>query len=119
MAQLVEIDNFWNGVAFYCPACGAEVYAPEGQGTCTPCEHLLFSWIDAVGDFENARPEIQEILEQVSTEDEPEPCPFDEVLLDALPDNTVVFALTHHGMACGPTSLTVFHAIQFPINDIG
>lgn len=119
MAQLVEIDNFWNGVAFYCPACGAEIYAPEGQGTQSPCEHLLFSWIDAVGEYENPHSEVATLLEKLTAEDDYEPSPFDDNLLEGLPDNSVLFSLTHHGMACGPVSTTVMHAVRFPLNEIG
>ena len=118
MAQTVEIENFWNGVAFYCPACGAEVYSPDGQGAASPCEHLLFSWIDAVGEFENPNPNLSTLIERLTSDDGYEPSPFDDAFLEGLPDNSVLFSMIHHGTACGPVSMTVLHAIQFPENEI-
>jgi hypothetical protein len=85
MAQYITIQNFWESPKFHCPVCGAEVFTENGEPTDKPCEHVLFSWIDQVGDF-----------------------------LSRCPDTAVLFAMESSGMACGPVSLTVIHAIKFP-----
>lgn len=119
MAQLIEIDNLWNGVAFYCPACGAEVYSDQGAPTDDPCEHVLFSWIDAVGEYDNAVPEFQQIVDRWAESDSLEPAPCDEEFVNSMPEHTVLFALIHRGMGCtGPGSTTVVHGIRFPFVEI-
>ncbi len=120
MAQLVEFDNLWNGTEFHCPACGAEIYTADGEPTSSPCPHLMFSWLDAVGEYDNPSSDIKSLLKQLSDADDYgyEPCPHDDELLDALPDDAVLFALTQHGMACGPVSSTIIHAVRFPYREL-
>jgi hypothetical protein len=78
---------------------------------------VFFSWIDAVGEYYNPSSEIQRMVEECEEADEFEPSPCDDGFLQKLPDNAVLFALTEHGMACGPVSTTVVHGIKFPIGD--
>ena len=118
MAQLVEIDNIWSGPQFCCPVCGNEVYGTNGEGTSKPCEHLLFSWIDQVGEYENSSTETRKTLKQLSDEDGYEPSPYDDEFLNAMPESSVLFALTEHGFACGPVSLTIIHGICFPCREL-
>jgi hypothetical protein len=110
MSQYISIDQAWESPKFHCPACGAEVFSVDGEPTDKPCEHLLFSWIDQVGEFYNASDEIKKILK----DDEDGLRPNEEEFILRCPDNTVLFALESCGMACGPVSLTVIHAIKFP-----
>lgn len=110
MAQYITIQNFWESPKFHCPVCGAEVFTENGEPTDKPCEHVLFSWIDQVGDFYNAADEVNGLLE----DDENWFSPSDEEFLSRCPDTAVLFALESSGMACGPVSLTVIHAIKFP-----
>ena len=114
MAQYIEITNVWGGVSFCCPVCGAEVFTESGEPTHTPCDHVLFSWIDAVGDYYNAAPELRQLLQRSEENDELEPSPSDNDFTELFPDNVILFALTEHGIACGPVSTTVVHGIRFP-----
>jgi hypothetical protein len=114
MAQFVTIQNNWDSAKFHCPACGAEVFTGDGEATDKPCEHVLFSWIDAVGDFYNAAEALKELLE----DEDSWSYPSDEEFLSRCPDTAVLFALEHSGMACGPVSLTAIHAIEFPVTNL-
>lgn len=117
MAQIIEIENYWQGTKFCCPACGKEVFTEDGGPALKPCEHVLFSWISEVGEIYNPSAQVQRLMDESEARDEMPPSPYDDELVDALPDNAVLFALTEHGMACGPVSLTVVHAINFPQHD--
>lgn len=110
MSQYVTIQNYSGSPKFHCPACGAEVFTEDGEHTKKPCEHVLFSWIDQVGEFYNTADEIRDLVE----DDESWFCPSDEEFLTRCPGTAVLFALESSGMACGPVSLTVIHAIKFP-----
>ena len=117
MAQYIEITKVWNGTKYCCPVCGSEVFDDNGEPTGRPCKHVLFSWIDAVGDYYNPALEIQRLIQQWEETDEFGPSPSDDEFLKLLPENSVLFALTEHGMACGPVSITVVHGIRFPSDD--
>lgn len=117
MAQYVEIENVWYGTKYCCPVCGAIVFTSNGEPTADPCEHVLFSWIDAVSDFYNPAPEIERLAQQAEQADECGPIPSDDIFLESLPDNEVLFAFTDHGIACGPVSTTVIHGIRFPVDE--
>lgn len=108
MAQYIHIKQTWEDTIFHCPVCG-QVVCKEGEFTDKPCKHLLFSWVDQVGEFENLAPEIGPLVE---SED------FfllsDEEFLEKCPDTAVLFALESKSMACGPVYCTVVHAINFP-----
>ncbi len=107
MAQYIDIHNNWESARFHCPACGAVIFDERGEPTPNPCKHLLFSWIDEVGDFYNPADEVKQILE------EDDILPFDDETLEKFPETTVIFRLVSFGMACGPVSITVIHAINF------
>ncbi len=114
MAQYIEIEDAWRTTKFCCPACGQEVCSEDGEFADKPCEHVLFSWINEVGEYYNPCPEIQRMVEESERTDELESCPFDEEFQQLFPDNAILFAFTSHGMACGPVSTTVVHGIRFP-----
>jgi hypothetical protein len=110
VTQYIEIQKRWVSHNFHCPVCGAEVFSEDGEPTGDPCQHVLFSWIDEVGEFYNAADEVKPILE----DDENWLSPSDEEFLSRCPDTAVLFALESSGIACGPVSFTVIHAIKFP-----
>ena len=114
MTQIVNIDNYWQGLKFCCPACGCEVFTDNGEPATEPCEHLVFSWIGDADEFYNPSQRVQQVVEKAEEMDEMSPSPFEDEFQQTLPDNTVMFALTEYGMACGPVSFTVVHAIEFP-----
>lgn len=110
MGQYITIQNYWESPKFHCPACGAEVFTETGDPTEKPCEHILFSWIDQVGEFYNTTEEIKALVE----DRENWLSPSDDEFLARCPETAVLFAMEYNGMACGPVSLTLIHAIKFP-----
>ncbi len=114
MTQIVNIDNYWQGLKFCCPACGSEVFTANGEPAAEPCEHVVFSWIGDADEFYNPSQQVERMITKAGKSDEFYPSPYEEDFQQTLPDNTVMFALTEHGMACGPVSWTVVHAIEFP-----
>jgi hypothetical protein len=108
MAQYILIEQVWDNSKFHCPVCGAPICSADSL-TDHPCPHLLFSWIDEVGEYENLSPSLEEKIdfEEVIG-------PWDEDLLNKLPATAVVFAFEIRDMACGPITHTVAHAINFP-----
>ena len=110
MAQYTTIRICWDTPEFHCPVCGAEVFSVSGEPTAKPCDHLLFSWIDQVGEFYNTADEVNALIEDEETWSSLS----DGEFLARCPDTAVLFAFEFSGMACGPVSLTVIHAIKFP-----
>lgn len=111
-ATLIDLDFHDEASGLHCPLCGVAIVVPEED--IFTCPHLLFAWIDVVGDFldEQTRPEIRELA--CCEEEDEFYSPLDEEFLAKCPRNTVVFALTEHGMACGPVSTTVAVGFKFP-----
>jgi hypothetical protein len=107
MAQYVTIEQIWDNSRFHCPVCGALVCTADSL-TEKPCAHVLFSWIDEVGEFENLSPLLEGKLD---FEDAPHPN-YEEVM-EKLPDTAVLFAFDIHSKGCGPITNTVVHAINF------
>lgn len=110
MGQYIKIQSCWESSKFHCPVCGAEVFTANGEPTDKPCEHVMFSWISEVGDFYNVAEQVNSILE----DDENWVSPSEEGFLSRCPDTAVLFALEFSSMSCGPVSLTLVHAINFP-----
>lgn len=111
MAQYITIQDYWNSAKFHCPACGAVVFTEGGEPTNKPCEHLLFSWINEVGEFYNAAEGLNELLE----DDESSSDPSDDEFLSRCPDTAVLFAL--ESSESWPVSIRVVHAFKFPMSD--
>lgn len=111
--RLISIDFEEGGAPFHCPVCGTQLVVPDEE--LRSCPHLLFAWIDVVGDFEEelTRPEIRTLAESLD-EDEVGVSPYEDAFLNKLPRNSLAFALTEHGIACGPVSTTLVVGVQFP-----
>jgi hypothetical protein len=107
MAQYVVMEQTWEDSKFHCPACGALVCTGEEISE-KPCKHVLFSWINEVGEFENLDPSLKDLVES-----EDFIAPSDEEFLNKCPDTAVLFAFDIHQMACGPITTTVVHGIDF------
>jgi hypothetical protein len=108
MAQYIQIEQMWEDTNFYCPVCG-KIVCKKGEFTEKPCKHLLFSWIDQVGEFENLDPSLETLVESEDFFH-----PSDQEFLDKCPDTAVLFAFDARTMACGPVSCIVVHGIKFP-----
>lgn len=108
MCQYVTVQQYWESPKFHCPLCGAEVFTEGGEPTDKPCEHLLFSFVES--DFFNVAAKLEDVIE----DEDSYLFPSDVEFQDKCPDHSVLFAFESHGIACGPTSFTVVHAIEFP-----
>ena len=56
----------------------------------------------------------QQVSKDLLEDDEDGFSPWDEEFLSRCPETAVLFGLESRGMACGPVSMTVIHAIKFP-----
>lgn len=110
MGQYVEIESCWDSASFHCPVCGRVVFTEDGDATQNPCEHVLFSWINQVGEYYNPATDMQTLL----GDQDAMLSPWDDEFLERCPESAVLFGFTSHGMACGPVSLTIVHGIRFP-----
>jgi hypothetical protein len=59
MGQYVEIESCWDSASFHCPVCGRVVFTEDGDAMQNPCEHVLFSWINQVGEYYNPAADMQ------------------------------------------------------------
>ena len=116
MAQYITIDNSLMTAVFHCPICGSQAFSELGEPTNRPCDHLLFSWISEIGEFDNAAVEVKAIFSGGEEDglDEYSFAPWDEKFQQLLPEHAVLFAFESQGMACGPVSLTIVHGIKYP-----
>ena len=109
ISQYDELD-------FDCPVCDKTLISEE-EGTHELCEHVLFVYLDSIGEFESSTDEIDTLVEKIRKEkSDPDGGYYDgeimEDLLEALPDNITIHQLTGYGMACGPTSFTISVGIK-------
>ena len=111
MAEHILITQSWYGSRFHCPACGAVVCSDKDL-TDKPCKHLLFSWINEVGEYHNLKPSLQPHIDALIDSDE---CflPEDQEFLEGCPETAVLFAFEAREMACGPITTQIVHAIDF------
>lgn len=110
----IDLDFQDVGSSLHCPVCGTGIFLP--QEDVGMCPHLLFAWIDVVGDFldPQTRPEIRALARP---EDEDEIySPLEDEFLAKCPRHTVVFTLTESGFGCSgaPSSITVAAGFKFP-----
>ena len=111
-ANLIQFDFEDEASGLYCPVCGAALVVPEED--VHSCPHVLFAWIDMVGDFldDCTKPEIRALAYPDDVDEVYSP--LDDEFLAKCPNHTVVFALTESGFACGPVSCTIAVGIKFP-----
>ena len=106
MAAKVDLELPFGAVLghFYCPACGAEVMGEEGFAS---CPHLLFTYLDLVGEFEAVAPDLADLVQAVRSEEDRDEDPVDALLGHLDSKSILAFSLTTSGMACGPVSATL------------
>jgi len=93
----------------YCPVCGERI----GVETEAYCDHVLFVYLDMIGEFiwSANPPQSQRIEddEELETPDEK----IKALLKEINSDSVLCVSFTTSGMACGPMSSTVYMAFDF------
>ena len=112
MRDVIRYDE----MDFDCPVCDKKLVT-EDEGTHELCEHVLFVYLDAIGEFESSSSEIDALVEKIRKEkSDPDDGYYDgdimEDLLEALPENVTIHQMTGHGIACGPISFTMSVGIK-------
>jgi hypothetical protein len=97
--------------AIFCPVCGHLIMG-EDEGD--KCKHVMFTYIDVVGEFLDVAPKYKEILRKIE-EDEDVSDPFGEAVEKIKEPGVLFLSLTTSGVACGPVSSTACVAINFDI----
>lgn len=92
-----------NAVSLHCPACGA-VAMDEAHFAETPCKHLIFAFLDEVGDFSYIAPELEKLLEKLSDDEDQ----VDGLCKRIKSKTAICLGVTTSGMACGPVSSTAW-----------
>jgi len=98
---------------FYCPVTGKLITSEESFA---PSPATVFTFVDEAYEFENITPELRTIWDQLDEEidndDDLDYEPFDKFCEQIEDDSIVCFRITTRGMACGPTSTTIYIAID-------
>ena len=103
---------------FFCPVTGHQILAPEDY---SPSPATAFCLPPDADDFCDMKPNLRKIWSAVrksSGKSKPAPWELWGEFCKALEQqrNLVAFALTSHGMACGPVCSTVYLCIDFAYN---
>ena len=92
---------------FFCPACGTQLVSTAGVAD-QPCSHVLFFWLNEVGEFEKATPLVRSIVKELGPEIETgDILPWNDEFLEKFPDSAILFSI-----AGATTTLVV--GIDFP-----
>ena len=97
----------------YCPVCGQALYTQKADAT--SCAHVVFSYLPDIAEFDYIAPyleaQVDSIMEQVEDDEDIDPV---DMLLEQLESTSILcFSITTSGVACGPTSSTVYVAVDF------
>ena len=98
--------------AIFCPVCG-QLIMGEDEGD--KCKHVMFTYIDVVGEFLDVAPKYKEILEKIE-EDEDIRNPFAKAVEQIKEPGVLFLSLTSSGIACGPVSSTACVAVDFNVD---
>ena len=111
---IVNLEFSGDPPSIYCPVCATLILGPDPPPT---CEHVLFSMIHEIGEFNQVAPHLQTHVDSVTEQAEEEGLdPEDMVaeLLQRMDSKSVLsFSVTTSGVACGPASTTVYVAVDF------
>ena len=109
---VINLDYSGMPADIYCPVCGTPIYA---EGRSPSCGHVVFTYITEIGDFDHVSPHMEA---QVATireraEDDEHLDPVSTLLGQMDSTSILCFSVTTTGVACGPTSSTVYVAVDF------
>ena len=110
----LELETYEN---FYCPVCGKHLVGENSKEDY--CEHVLFIFVDAIGEFVHVADNLKEHTDVWHDDDE-----WDKIeeqgkgiidyVQEFLPEKSAMtFAIETHGMACGPAWGIDYIAIDF------
>jgi hypothetical protein len=93
ISKWIDFDHMDEPQPFFCPFCGSQLLTPALVEN--PCEHLMFSWLNEVPEFEKASAATLEVLKKLRQEDEDfDDDPRNEQFLNAMPPNTILISFT-------------------------
>ena len=97
----------------YCPVCGQALYTQKEDAT--SCEQVVFSYLADIGEFDyvasHLEAQVNSIMEKAEDDEDADPV---DILLEQLESTSILFfSITTSGVACGPTSSTVYVAVDF------
>jgi hypothetical protein len=90
-AEVVHLVSADCPYAFHCFVCGTQVQDSQGNINPNPCKHVLFHWINEVGEYEAVNPVIQSLVDEAEDEEGDGLSPFDPEFQEACPNNSVLF----------------------------
>ncbi len=116
MSKIVNLylENFEN---FHCPVCGKHLVGYES--TEDYCEHVLFIFVDAIGEFVHVHESMQEYADVWHDDEEWDEMEEQDIgIMDLMekhmPEKTsVLFEIETRGMACGPVTNMDYIGIDF------
>ena len=110
-AQVVHLEAGDSLYPFHCFVCGTQVHDSQGNITSNPCKHVLFHWINEVGEYEAVNPAIRSLLDKAEEDDGLSPS--DPEFQEGCPDNSVLFFFGDSGI----TLTTVVIGLWFFVED--
>ena len=119
--QIVEIAL--DKLNFYCPVTGEYIFK-ENESVNEDAQTLMAYWIDLAFEdpfiknekLQNEWDKFCENYVKENNEEDPDFDAFEEFISSIKWNNWVCFKLTENGMACGPTSSTVWKILDLGIN---
>ena len=67
---VIDLEYFGQPADIYCPVCGMPIYA---HGEMPSCEHVVFTFLNDLGEFDYVMPDLQEqadsVMERADDED--------------------------------------------------
>jgi len=98
----------------HCPVCGNKIIV---EGDIVPCDHLLYFFITACGEFIYQRDDVKVHIENVYDEDGDIEDISGTILKKLKKPSALALEITYGGMACGPIWDTDYVGFDFEVID--
>ncbi len=112
--RIVNLEYDGDPPDTYCIACGAPIYV---KGESSRCEHIAFTYIQDIGEFDLVAPHLKDKINAIAEEAEGSGASCEEMLESILTEinsqSVICYSITTNGVGCGPVSSTVVVAIDF------
>ena len=108
---VIELEYEGPPANIYCPVCGAALYTQEEDAT--SCEHVVFSYIPDIGEFDYVASYLKTQVDDIMETEDEDVEPVATLLAQLESKSILCFSITTSGVACGPTSSTVYVAVDW------